>query len=197
MVRPAPLEPRVGRSSRPATARPRHMAASAGVPACRDEGGNRIRLTSRPPALFFCLAAAPCLRPSAHTYKRGRLWIKFLREFWGRFLGGFLETIGPGARVRGFFSADGVLLARWASANFDFFGGFFAFWGAIYRFLGPFSHSFHPCHVHTFMLITFFRRVWHGNCTAFTAEIAEHAEKGANCTSKPSSGKSSSTAACG
>jgi hypothetical protein len=43
--------------------------------------------------------------------------------------------------------------------------------------------------MHTFMLITFFPRLWHGNCTAFNAaghgrgrsparEIAEYAEKG-------------------
>ena len=51
------------------------------------------------------------------------------------------------------------------------------FWCSFYRFLGPISHSFHPCHVHTFMLITFFPRLWHGNCTAFTAEDAESAEK--------------------
>jgi hypothetical protein len=46
------------------------------------------------------------------------------------------------------------------------------------RFLGPISHSFNPCHMHTFMLITFFPRLWHGTCTAFTAEDAENAKGG-------------------
>jgi len=54
-------------------------------------------------------------------------------------LGGFLEPTGPGAGVRGVFSADGVLLVRWASANFDFFRGFFAFFD---RFLPVFVPNF-------------------------------------------------------
>jgi len=53
------------------------------------------------------------------------MWITFWREFWGVFLGDFWEPTGPGAGVRGDFSADGVLLVRWASADFDFFRGFF------------------------------------------------------------------------
>ena len=52
--------------------------------------------------------------------------------------------------------------------------------GGFYRFLGPISHSFHPCHMHTFMLVTIFPRLWRGICAAFTAENAEHAEKGGN-----------------
>jgi hypothetical protein len=83
------------------------------------------------------------------------LWITFWRRFWVGFLGGFLEPIGPGGGVRGFFSADGVLLVRWASANFDFFRGFFAF---LVRFLPVFVPFFAlfpsmPCaylYVHNF-----------------------------------------------
>jgi hypothetical protein len=73
------------------------------------------------------------------TYERGRLWITFLREFGGRFSGDFWEPTGPGASVRGVFSADGVLLVRWASANFDFFRGFFTF---LDRFLPVFRPYF-------------------------------------------------------
>ena len=69
----------------------------------------------------------------------GGLWITFLRRFWGVFLGGFLEATGPGAGFRGVFSADGVLLVRWASANFDFFRGFFTF---LVRFLPVFRPYF-------------------------------------------------------
>jgi hypothetical protein len=54
-------------------------------------------------------------------------------------LGGFLEPIGPGAGARGLFSADGVLLVRWASGNFDFFRGFFTF---LVRFLPVFRPYF-------------------------------------------------------
>ena len=68
-----------------------------------------------------------------------RLWITFLRRFWGVFSGGFLEPTGPGASVWGVFSADGVLLVRWASANFDFFRGFFTF---LDRFLPVFVPFF-------------------------------------------------------
>ncbi|MGB2755375.1 MAG: hypothetical protein WBD75_05915, partial [Phycisphaerae bacterium] len=71
--------------------------------------------------------------------KAPRLWITFLREFWGVFLVGFLEPTGPGAGVRGFFSADGVPLVRWASGNFDFFRGFFLF---LVRFLPVFVPFF-------------------------------------------------------
>ncbi len=77
-----------------------------------------------------------------HVTRRGgrrRLWITFWRRFWGVFLGDFLEATGPGASVRGVFSADGVLLVRWASANFDFFRGFFTFLG---RFLPVFVPYF-------------------------------------------------------
>jgi len=54
-------------------------------------------------------------------------------------LGDFWEPIGPGAGVRGLFSADGVLWVRWASANFDFFRGFFTF---LVRFLPVFGAYF-------------------------------------------------------
>jgi len=54
-------------------------------------------------------------------------------------LGAFLEATGPGASVRGLFSAEGVLLVRWASANFDFFRGFFTF---LVRFLPVFGPYF-------------------------------------------------------
>ena len=54
-------------------------------------------------------------------------------------MGRFLEPIGPGAGVGVDFSADGVLLVRWASANFDFFGCFFAF---LVRFLPVFVPYF-------------------------------------------------------
>jgi len=76
----------------------------------------------------------------ALPFMRGRrLWITFLRRFSGVFLGGFLEALGPGASAGGVFSADGVLLVRWASANFDFFRGFFAF---LVRFLPVFVPYF-------------------------------------------------------
>ena len=77
--------------------------------------------------------------PPPSTYERRRLWITFWRRFWGVFLGGFLEPVGPGGGARGDFSADGVLLVRWASANFDFFRGFFAFFD---RFLPVFVPNF-------------------------------------------------------
>jgi len=54
-------------------------------------------------------------------------------------LGGFLEPIGPGASVRGDFSADGVLLVRWASANLVPFSTFFTFFD---RFLPVFRPYF-------------------------------------------------------
>ena len=54
-------------------------------------------------------------------------------------MGGFLGPIGPGASVRGDFSAEGVLLVRWVSANFDFFRGFFTF---LVRFLPVFRPYF-------------------------------------------------------
>ena len=55
------------------------------------------------------------------------------------FLGDFLQATGPGAGVQGVFSADGVPLVRWASANFDFFRGFFTF---LDRFLPVFVPYF-------------------------------------------------------
>ena len=54
-------------------------------------------------------------------------------------MGDFWEATGLGAIVRGVFSADGVLLVRWASANFDFFRGFFTF---LVRFLPVFMPFF-------------------------------------------------------
>jgi len=54
-------------------------------------------------------------------------------------LGGFLEPIGPGTGVRGLFSADGVLLVRWASADLGLFSTFFAF---LARFLPVFVPFF-------------------------------------------------------
>ena len=96
-----------------------------------------------------------CGEFGASTYGDRRLWITFLRRFWVVFWGGFLEPIGPGASARADFSADGVLLVRWASANFDFFRGFFAF---LVRFLPVFVPFFAlfpsmPCaylYVHNF-----------------------------------------------
>jgi len=78
---------------------------------------------------------------------RRRLWITFWRRFWGVFLGDFLEATGPGASVRGDFSADGVPLVRWASADFDFFRGFFAFLGRFLPVFGPYFALFPsmPC----------------------------------------------------
>ena len=92
-------------------------------------------------------------------------------------MGGFLEPIGPGASARGDFSADGVPWVRWASANLHFFAVFCGFLAGFCRLFVAIWCFSHPCHVHTFMLITFFPRLWHGNCTAFNAEIAESAEK--------------------
>ena len=54
-------------------------------------------------------------------------------------MGSFLEPIGPGASAGGDFSADGVLLVRRASGNFDFFRGFFTF---LVRFLPVFVPNF-------------------------------------------------------
>ena len=67
----------------------------------------------------------------ASTYGNRRLWITFWREFWGVFLGGFSEPTGPGASVRGLFSAEGVPWVRWASANLQLFAVFC-------RVFGPF-----------------------------------------------------------
>ena len=91
------------------------------------------------------------------TYKRPRLWITFLRRFWGVFLGDFWEASGPGARVRGDFSADGVLLARWASGFLPFFAPFLRVLG---RFLPVFRPNFAlfpsmPC---TYLYVHNFRR---------------------------------------
>ena len=63
------------------------------------------------------------------------------------FLGDFLEPTGPGAGVRGDFAADGVPLVRWASANFDFFRGFFTFFDRFLPVFRPFFALFPsmPC----------------------------------------------------
>jgi len=73
------------------------------------------------------------------AFARQRLWITFLGEFSGVFSGDFWEATGPGASARADFSADGVLLVRWASGNFDFFRGFFLF---LVRFLPVFVPYF-------------------------------------------------------
>ena len=91
-------------------------------------------------------------------------------------MGDFLEPTGPGAGVRGLFSAEGVLLVRWASANFDFFRGFFLF---LVRFLPVFRPYFAlfpsmPCaylYVHNFRR-THVSHIWRGNL-AFDKETAE------------------------
>ena len=88
-------------------------------------------------------------------------------------MGGFLEPVGPGAGVRGFFSAEGVPWVRWASANLQLFAVFCGFFAGFCRLFVAIWCFSHPCHVHTFMLITFFPCLWHGICTAFNAEIAE------------------------
>jgi len=89
------------------------------------------------------------------TYGRRRLWITFWREFSGVFWGDFWEATGPGASVRGDFSADGAPMARWASANFDFFRGFFAFLVRFLPVFGPYfalfpSMSYAYLYVHNF-----------------------------------------------
>ena len=58
-----------------------------------------------------------------------------------------MEATGPGAGARGDFSADGVPLVRWASANFDFFRGFFLFLGRFLPVFVPFFALFPsmPC----------------------------------------------------
>jgi hypothetical protein len=73
------------------------------------------------------------------TYVRRRMWITFWSQFGGVFLGDFWEPTGPGAGVRWVFSADGVLLVRWASADLVPFSTFFAFLG---RFLPVFVPYF-------------------------------------------------------
>jgi len=75
----------------------------------------------------------------AYTYGDRRLWITFWRKFWGVFWGDFLQATGPGAGVRGDFSADGVPLVRWASADLGPFSHFFAF---LVRFLPVFGPHF-------------------------------------------------------
>jgi len=76
------------------------------------------------------------------TYGRRRLWITFWRRFSGVFLGDFLEPIGPGAGARADFSADGVLLVRWASADLGPFSTFFAFLDRFLPVFGPFFALF-------------------------------------------------------
>jgi len=90
-------------------------------------------------------------------------------------LGGFLEATGPGASVRGDFSADGVPLVRWASGNFDFFRGFFLFLERFLPVFVPFFALFPsmPCaylYVHNFPR-THVSRIWRGNL-AFDKETA-------------------------
>jgi len=80
-----------------------------------------------------------------------------------------LEPIGPGAGVRGLFSAEGVPWVRWASANLHFFAVFCGFFAGFCRLFVAIWCFSHPCHVHTFMLITFFPRLWRGICAAFNA----------------------------
>ena len=92
-----------------------------------------------PIRVVLCGLGDLCVEFAASTYGRRRLWITFWREFWGVFWCGFWGPIGPGASVRGVFSAEGVLLVRWASANFDFFRGFFTF---LARFLPVFVPNF-------------------------------------------------------
>ena len=101
----------------------------------------RSPFTRRVPGAFGPVGGGRALRfnPPPSTYARQELWITFWREFWGVFLGDFWEPIGPGAGARADFSADGVLLVRWASANFDFFGAFFTFFD---RFLPVFVPYF-------------------------------------------------------
>jgi len=76
-----------------------------------------------------------------------RLWITFWRRFWGVFWGDFLEAIGPGAGARGVFSADGVPLVRWASADLVPFSTFFTFLGRFLPVFVPFFALFPsmPC----------------------------------------------------
>jgi len=90
------------------------------------------------PPLGRSLRALRTLRlRHAFTYERPRLWITFWREFWGVFWGDFLEPIGPGASVQGDFSADGVPLVRWASADFATFCSFLrGFWPVLGAFCG-------------------------------------------------------------
>ena len=52
-------------------------------------------------------------------------------------MGDFLEPTGPGAGVRGDFSADGVLLARWASGFLPFFAPFLHVFDRFLPVFGP------------------------------------------------------------
>jgi len=76
---------------------------------------------------------------TADVYDRRRLWITFLRRFWGGFWGGFLEPTGPGASARGDFSPKDPRMLRWASADLVPFSTFFAF---LARFLPVFAPYF-------------------------------------------------------
>ena len=106
------------------------------------------------------------------------MWITFLRRFWGVFWGGFLEPTGPGAGVRGLFSAEGVPLARWASGNFDFFRGFFAFLARFLPVLGPYFALFPSMPCAYLYVNNFFpaRLAWDLLGGGFNAEGAESAE---------------------
>ena len=95
------------------------------------------------PSRFTRRAITRSEMPKARaTFARQRLWITFLGEFSGVFSGDFWEATGPGASARADFSADGVLLVRWASANFDFFRGFFTFLARFLPVFGPYFALF-------------------------------------------------------
>jgi hypothetical protein len=113
-----------------------------------------------------------------------------LRRFSGVFLGAFLEATGPGASVRGVFSAEGVPLVRWASGNFDFFRGFFTLLDRFLPVFVPFFALFSsmPCaylYVNNFFPVSL---AW--ELHSLHRRGAENAENGGNGgTENPETGK--------
>jgi len=85
-----------------------------------------------------------------------RLWITFWSQFGGVFSGDFLGPTGLGAGVRGDFSPKDPRMVRWASADFDFFRGFFAFLGRFLPVLGPYFALF-PSMLYAYLYVHNFR----------------------------------------
>ena len=103
---------------------------------------------------LLCGLRGLCVEFRASTYINRRLWITFWRRFLGRFLGDFGEVTGLGGGAKAVFSLQVSCAGEKPVSDFGFFRVFGGFWCGFCRFLCPFSHSFHPCHVHTFMCIT-------------------------------------------
>ena len=94
---------------------------------------------------FLLPRRVPCLRPSDHTYERGRLWITFWREFSGvifGILGDFWEVTGPGASAGAVFSLHASAAGEKPVADlqlFAIFCRFLAGFGGFLRLFGAFG----------------------------------------------------------